>query len=300
MPGAHFGPSPRLALDETRPAAARRRSRTSADSRLLICGSMVAAFAFVLAACGSTQGGHVNPTHSRSKTASVKPSAGATSGVGHTGDQQTSARSFQSLPYRYDFTITRAGGYRFSGVLAIGTPEHIDQATVTAGAETFDASDDSCPADATTDAAIPGTLTIINDTSGFSAGTGLAIWFGGSPIQNEAVAADLSSGPTCDSPSDDDQGGNLIQYTLSPEGSSTMPLMIHVPNYYSPDHPNGDLGILHGGFVAVESSDHLSLSGPGAKGVPGGIYEVPLTPPAVAGRGTVGLLPPLGKPGTKH
>jgi hypothetical protein len=160
----------------------------------------------------------------------------------------------------YSFDESSPGGYEFEGTLRIGTPEHftpgLTLGNVTAGA--------ACTIDQQTDAVLPASLTITNNTNGFSAV--VAAQFVLSGISGIEIV--YNTGPSCQQ----NNFGLNSTASVAPGGSIENDFFIVLENYYSPDTPSGDSSVLDDATLQLVSAtlpndDNVSvtsLTGPGA------------------------------------
>jgi hypothetical protein len=157
-----------------------------------------------------------------------------TSTTGATTDASTTSNELPPTPApvaTWHFKWPVEGGYRYSGSLSLGSPEHIEENVIA-----------PCSANSSTDAQVRGRVEIANETKGFS----------GQPI------LDLETQPQ--EPSDkiyfggDDgcqpegEGGDGIEYNtdhaLAPGIKDSFQVALVIPNYYSPEHPDGNPALL--------------------------------------------------------
>lgn len=122
-------------------------------------------------------------------------------------------------------------GFLFKGVVSLGSPQQLSGAEIA-----------PCTAPETS-AAISGTVTVTNDTSGFSAEPGIHLNLieDGSP---EALA--LTAVGDCHHEDTSIYAAEPVQ----PEGSFDQRIVLIVPRYFSPARPDGDPAALAG--LAIE------------------------------------------------
>lgn len=167
----------------------------------------------------------------------------ATTATTSYSESEASSQALPPMPSpvaTWHFTWPVEGGYSYSGTLALGAPEHInDQVIAPCGAEE-------------TAAQIRGKVELKNETKGFS----------GQPIidleTNDAEAGEPNAilfggvGNNCEP---EGEGKDAVTYgsneTLAPGASVNFPVVWIVPSYYSPEHPNGDLSRLSYSFHAL-------------------------------------------------
>jgi hypothetical protein len=209
--------------------------------------------AVALAGCGSS----TNTVTLSVSTAPEKPTAGSTTA--------TTAADVPSLPApiaTWHFTWPVEGGYSYSGSLSLGAPEHINTSVIA-----------PCTANGSTDAQIRGSVELTNDTKGFP----------GEPVLDfetqalEGVNGRISfgGGSSC---LPESEGGDGIEYspghTLAPGASDSFSIVMIIPGYYSPEHPNGDPGLLKGyQFTTVAFKPEGSDLGAGPVKVTGPAIE---------------------------
>jgi hypothetical protein len=182
----------------------------------------VACLSLALAGCGgSGQPSSGVPAPSSSDTtnatttsATASPTTGTTSGSASAGRSTGTIRG------------TQDGGYTYEATLAFQASQHSIAGDVGA-----------CPVDTTTDAEVPGTLTITNTTPRFPAEPGMNLWFGTSSQGFAVVDTDCK----------DDNTNGAVFYADSPlnTGQSIAErIWLVVPHFYSPDFPSGNRSIL--------------------------------------------------------
>jgi hypothetical protein len=192
-------------------------------------------------------------------------------------------RANSPLKYDYTFTETEPGGYTFDGTVDLGTPEAftegITQGSLTAGS--------ACTINPGADAIVPGFLSLTNETSGFSATPAVTVgWSGtgwGGSISE--IEAGFSDGPVCETNDLEVQSTNPV----SEGGGFNIRFFVIIPNYYTPDDPQGDTALLSQAQLSLSpcldpSTDNTitptSMNGPGVSGTGG--YADPFTLPIQA------------------
>jgi hypothetical protein len=126
----------------------------------------------------------------------------------------------------WHFTWTHEGGYRYSASLSLSRPEHVEASAIA-----------PCTAEAQTAAQVLGSLTLTNDTPNFS----------GKPYLNFSPSQPILFGgsETCyGEGSEGDNIGYEPKNNLAPGASSISKVALVIPNYYSPEHPDGNVEML--------------------------------------------------------
>lgn len=196
----------------------------------------------------------------------------------------------------YSFTESEAGGYTFSGTLELGSPQQFQSGSITEGSLTAGS---ACSMNPQTDAVIPAFLSVRNTSSGnFNAIGGVDLQWSSSAIGGIEVG--YSSGPSCDGSGSGGSGTDEVNLEstnpLTPGSETSTDLFVWVPDYYSPNNPQGDPSLLAGADLQlveyVDSSNNVdivpqSVSGPGASSSNG--FTIPVDNTAQAA-------PPQGQP----
>ncbi len=217
--------------------AAPQRAKVSAVAKTgLIGGALVVLLAGVLS---------VSPNHSASAADFTAASPSAASGT----LQETPAITVPPVPsgamtHVWNFTMTRAGGYVVNGAVSLGDPRHY-QAGLTNGDDTAGS---GCTINPQGDAVIPLTIRLTNATTGFSTEAALSISLGAQGLDKGfSVTAEMHY-----------TGGSECRGTVTGSPTvglqSSQPLLpgrfvvgngfLVIPDYYTPDHPDGDSAAL--------------------------------------------------------
>jgi surface antigen len=176
------------------------------------------------------------------------------------------------------------GGYKLTGQLTIGSPQHVTSAAHlrgfgdSANAVTSKLRSQCGGFNPQTDAVIPAALTMRNTTSGFSSDLNTVIFADDTNSVPIKVAAAYTSGVICHVLATADNayfdGGESWseQFTKVAPGASggTAYAYLVLPHYFSPNSPHGNTGILNQTALALASSfylkDHqqiVNFAGPG-------------------------------------
>lgn len=230
-----------------------------------------------LAACGGAPGAgptsdSTGPTSATTAPATATAEASLPLTVPATA-VPTPTPTVDALQFSYPFTLTEAGGYTFSGTLMLGKLEHfgagIRQGPLEAGS--------ACTINATTDAIVPGTLSMTNTTSGFPAPASLGVGWKTpmDPLVDpiSGIEAWFSGGPQCENGSD----GLTVESTgdLAPGASVATEFFVVLSNFFSPNEPSGDPSLLAQAKLTVQGwvipgtsavSQVSSMSGPDLSG----------------------------------
>lgn len=247
-------------------------SRTAGSSLAFtaIIGSVIAAVAGIV---GMTA--HIN---NASPVAYTPPSTDYTEPTEPSSTEPPSTPA-GSLSNVYNFTATQNGGYTFSGTLSIGSPQHLvtglQEGNLTAGS--------ACSINSENDAVIPAILEVQNTTSNFNAYAAITLAWSSSAISGIEVG--FTGSPQCETGS-----LNVNSNSPAPDGSGfTADMFIVVPQYFTPNFPNGKESLLSGVTIQIEEDSSTSeafdvvpqtVSGPGSTSN-GGLY-VPVDPNAPA------------------
>jgi len=146
-----------------------------------------------------------------------------------------------------------SGGYTYQATLTFQPPQHASGSAIS-----------QCTYNPTTDAELVGTLTVTNETN-FSGEPGVSIEPNGS--------ADVTS-TNADSCDNSGTGYGFNETATSPlsQGQSfTNTIYVIIPNFYTPDHPNGDpasvrnqtIGIFYYDQDTQTTANGGSITGPG-------------------------------------
>ncbi len=173
--------------------------------------------------------------------------------------------------YTWHWSTVAGGGYTFSGRLSIGSPTRVASATELSGfgnsasavAHSLHSACDSF--DSQTDAVIPTTMTMRNDTKNFSADVYMVVFADPDNVTPIYVATSYKSGVECHVVSSADDayfnggdGWDVDFPHVAPNASAgTAYSYLIFRNYYSPDAPNGNSYDLDHSVLDLASSFYL-------------------------------------------
>ncbi len=130
----------------------------------------------------------------------------------------------------WHFKWTQGGGYHYSAVLSVSKPEHIQDAVIA-----------PCTANAASDTEIRAVVTETNETKNFPGQPGLVLHDVGPqkvPVAQENQCHEL------DEESSEGKISVVANENIPPGSSITGRFVLILPEYYSPEHPNGDTSLL--------------------------------------------------------
>jgi len=179
----------------------------------------------------------------------------------------------------WSWTAATTDGYKYSGSFSDGNPVHAADAPQLPGVDAADLFA-NCNVDSQTDAVIPISVTLTDDTPGFTTSLQFAMWMASLTEPELDVGAMLSNGPQCVQMAWDNEGSgswNVEWPSQFTDGQGVqLDAYVIIPNYYSPANPNGSTtafaaanvqigGVLPWGALGVPSNyqDLTSLKGPG-------------------------------------
>jgi len=214
-----------------------------------------------MAGCGASTVSVTSPP----AAASTEPTTQQTTQTQATTVATTPASSAVST---WMIRMTPSGGYVIGATIALDAPQH------------FSATDlPQCQGDPQTDAEIPGTLTVTDETRNFPDEPGIEI--------HSLTGATIADSSNCIAI------GNLpgIAFTAtSPQSygqSISEKIWVVVPNYYNPNHPNGNTALLANvqlqpgyynsnqpGAVALFHISGPNIQGQGNNEIGGGIFSL--------------------------
>lgn len=174
-----------------------------------------------------------------------------------TAETPTTSTATQELPpmpapvATWHFTWSVEGGYSYSGSLSLGSPEHINETVIS-----------SCTANSATDIQVRGEVELTNDTKGFSS----------EPVINIESSSPVGQGATEFGGNGTCSTGDVVYSSgqpLASGASDRYPVALVIPDYYLPEHPNGDPASLSKrtfkAFAQTTSSTYagqVAVSGP--------------------------------------
>lgn len=173
--------------------------------------------------------------------------------------------------YTWSWSTVADGGYKFSGKLTIGTPEHVNSASALQGFgssanDVTSALRSACSGfNVQTAAVIPTAITVRNNTAKFSADVYMVIFADQNNVSPVQVAGAYKSGVTCHTVStaqnayfDGDTGWDTDFPSVAPNTSAgTGYAYIVLPHYFSPDSPKGNSYILDHSVLELASYIYL-------------------------------------------
>jgi hypothetical protein len=168
------------------------------------------------------------------------------------------------LATQFTFTESAPGGYSASGTLSLGQPQQyrsgLRQGDLIAGS--------ACAINSPTDAVIPGTLRLTNESGNFASQVVAHMNWSSDAIT--AVELKYSDGPTCQT-SGSTGFGLQSNDTLQSGQSVAVNLFVVISNYFSPDYSNGNPSMLAsaGLFLASGTNKNGVVWSPNGANGPG-------------------------------
>lgn len=170
-----------------------------------------------------------------------------------------------TLTKTWSFSATASGGYSMDGTVSVGRPQHyrkgLSNGTTVAGS--------ACQFDSQTVGVIPATLSATNTTKGFSETAGVFIVNVGTQSTTASTTlqpeirweAQYTSGGQCDGGT---TTGSSVDVTstqpLGPGQSVSVSGFFIVTNYFSPNHPDGNVAALDGSLFRIPGIEDQRLT----------------------------------------